>query len=466
MAFKALGTLAQVNASTMTVERPPANAGDVLLMFFNARYSNRVWTFPEGWSIVQSYDPNSSSNNEIALLYRVVAESEPLTYTINCASLTLYSAIIAVYDPSTIADSAQSLNATSTAVICPSVTGASGDTLVCYYGTRNSGTADRRYTAPDGMVERYDNKESGGLYTDFGFSDQSIVTSGVTGTRSFSFTDTGQASAGISLVLTSSGGTPPAGNVTIGTITKTSTTATVPYTYSASDQTGFEYRLNGGAAIADAASPADLTGLTASTAYTIEVRAVNASGSGAWSAVGNFTTDAAPALPPAGTVTIGTITTTQTTASVPYTYSASDQTGFQYRLNGGAATTASASPIGLTGLTAATPYTIEVRAINAAGNGSWSAVANFTTASVATGTFTTGVLRKLVGGAVLANTALTYFRLYNPTTGELVLNRTDLSTDSNGRVTCVDAAITAGTEYRADWLAVTGECRMSKKAAI
>lgn len=89
----------------------------------------------------------------------------------------------------------------------------------------------------------------------------------------------------------------------------------------------------------------------------------------------------------------------------------------------------------------------------------------FTTAAVPTGTFTTGVLRRRVGGGVVANTAMTYFRLYNPTTGALVLNRTDLSSDANGQVTCTDAAITAGVEYKADWLAVTGETRMSKKAA-
>lgn len=43
--------------------------------------------------------------------------------------------------------------------------------------------------------------------------------------------------------LLSSAAVAPTGTVTIGTITKTSTTAVIPYTYSATDQTGFEYRL-------------------------------------------------------------------------------------------------------------------------------------------------------------------------------------------------------------------------------
>lgn len=171
--------------------------------------------------------------------------------------------------------------------------------------------------------------------------------------------------------------TVPLGAVTIGSITKGQTTATVPFTYSLSDQTGFEYRVNGGAAQSIAGSPLSLTGLTASTAYTVEVRAINTYGSGTWSSQGSFTTDAA-GYPPAGTVTLGSVTKTSTTISVPFTYSASDQTGFQYRLNGGAPAS-TASPLSLSGLTPSTAYTVEVRAINSFGNGAWSAVGNITT---------------------------------------------------------------------------------------
>lgn len=88
------------------------------------------------------------------------------------------------------------------------------------------------------------------------------------------------------------GGTVPTGTVTIGTITPGTTSASVPYSYSAADQTGFEYRLNGGTAASIGASPATISGLTASTPYSIEVRAINAAGAGAWSAVSNFTTEA------------------------------------------------------------------------------------------------------------------------------------------------------------------------------
>jgi len=250
----------------------------------------------------------------------------------------------------------------------------------------------------------------------------------------------------------------PQGAVTVGTVTGiTNNSASVPFSYSASDQTGFQYRLNGGTATAvpGGTSPIALSGLTAATAYTIEVRATNATGQGTWSAVRNFTTAAAPQVPQ-GTFTVGTITVGQTTASVPYTYSASDQTAIQYRINGGVERAAGPSPVQVIGLTASTAYTIEFRAVNAAGNGALSTPANFTTAATAVATFTTGVLTDL-NGIVQANKALVYLAAYNKTTGALVVRKTGgLTTDANGRCTISDAGLTQGQEYRWDWETVDG----------
>lgn len=85
----------------------------------------------------------------------------------------------------------------------------------------------------------------------------------------------------------------PAGTPTIGTITPSETSATVAYTYSGFDATGFEYRIDGGAAQALGASPATISGLAAVTEYDLEVRAVNEAGGGAWSSVSTFSTTAA-----------------------------------------------------------------------------------------------------------------------------------------------------------------------------
>lgn len=244
----------------------------------------------------------------------------------------------------------------------------------------------------------------------------------------------------------------PQGTVTVGTVTSiTNNSASVPFTYSESDQTGFQYSLNGTAnpvTVPSGTSPIALSGLISSTAYTIQVRAVNATGNGTWSTAQNFTTSAAPQVPQ-GTFTVDTITVTSSTASVPYTYSASDQTSIQYTLNGGTTTfTASASPQVLSGLSANTTYTIQFRAINANGNGAWSTGVQFTTSNVATANFTLTALANNAG-VVWATTANVTVDVYNPTTGALVVRKTNLTTDSNGNLPVTDAAMSTATTYTA-----------------
>ncbi|WP_299076734.1 fibronectin type III domain-containing protein, partial [uncultured Paraglaciecola sp.] len=90
-----------------------------------------------------------------------------------------------------------------------------------------------------------------------------------------------------------SGASAPTGIPTIGTITKTETTATIPFSYAEGDEVdGFDLRV-GGVTITDEGTdnPIVLTGLTAGTAYTVEVRAYNTTGDGSWSSVVGFTTD-------------------------------------------------------------------------------------------------------------------------------------------------------------------------------
>mgnify|MGYP000285957362 CR=1 FL=1 len=87
----------------------------------------------------------------------------------------------------------------------------------------------------------------------------------------------------------------PTGTPTLGTITTTTTTATIPFTYTEGDETGFDYRIDGGSAVdSGTTNPIVLTGLTAGTSYDIEVRAYNATGDGSWSSVGEFDTEDAP----------------------------------------------------------------------------------------------------------------------------------------------------------------------------
>jgi len=86
------------------------------------------------------------------------------------------------------------------------------------------------------------------------------------------------------------------------------------------------------------------------------------------------------------------------------------------------------------------------------------------TGSTANGTFTSEVLKDYAGN-VLVNAPLNYVRLYNDTTGALVLNKTGVSTNASGIVTFSDAALVSGTTYRVDWETSAGSRRMPRKAA-
>lgn len=168
---------------------------------------------------------------------------------------------------------------------------------------------------------------------------------------------------------------------TITGITKTETTASVSYSYAGDDSTGVKLRLND-SIITDygTGNPIELTGLTDATSYTVELLAYNDVGDGEWSASSSFTTDAIVISPerPKGIVTIVAISVTKTTASIAFTYNKSDELSFQYRINGGEPLAAN-NPFDISGLVSGNSYTVQIRAINATGNGDWSTVASFTT---------------------------------------------------------------------------------------
>jgi len=89
----------------------------------------------------------------------------------------------------------------------------------------------------------------------------------------------------------------PSGTLTLSAPVYTNTTAALAFNWTGVNATGFQYRVNGGSWTAIASSPISLTGLTASTAYTYSVRAVNGSSTGDILS-GSFTTSAATDLTP------------------------------------------------------------------------------------------------------------------------------------------------------------------------
>lgn len=249
--------------------------------------------------------------------------------------------------------------------------------------------------------------------------------------------------------------TPPSGTVTIGTITPSTTSASVPYSYSAADQTGFEYRLNGGTAAAIGTSPATVSGLTASTPYSIEVRAVNASGPGAWSAPANFTTSAAGDVEPPTLTGSVTFTSVTQTSYIPNWPTGSDNvgvTGYEYQIGGTAGAWTDAGnnlSAAITGRTAGATETVYVRAYDAAGLRSTPAISGSVTLESipASGINVTQPLKNNTG-TVLASQSGVRVAVLQAADLVSVYETTGLTTNASGILATIsDAAIITGQQY-------------------
>lgn len=170
----------------------------------------------------------------------------------------------------------------------------------------------------------------------------------------------------------------PAGSVTFGPVSKSDTTITQPFSYSANDALWYEYRVDGGVWVT-ATSPVELTGRNAGQEYEIQVRAVNEIGAGP-TYIALVTTDETPTVPQ-GVIIFDSVTTTTSSVSAPFIYDDNDHDGFQQRIDGGpwGSTT---SPVEVSGLNEDESVLIEVRAVNETGGGAVSSVTATTDVSV------------------------------------------------------------------------------------
>jgi hypothetical protein len=142
----------------------------------------------------------------------------------------------------------------------------------------------------------------------------------------------------------------------------------------------YEFKLNGGTAETLTTTTKALTGLTANTAYTVEVRAVCEDQTSDWVTT-TFTTlqeqgGTDPEPEPCDAPTnLSASNITETTAEITWNGTAST---YEFKLNGGTAETLTTTTKALTGLTPNTAYTVEVRSICENQTSEWVS-ANFTT---------------------------------------------------------------------------------------
>jgi len=172
--------------------------------------------------------------------------------------------------------------------------------------------------------------------------------------------------------------------------------------------TNYKYSTNGGTSFtavspASTTSPIVITGLTNGTTYQVQIKAVNTIGDGAASASSSGTPATTPSAP-----TITGITPGNGQLSVAFTAGAtggSAITNYKYSTNGGTSFTAvspasTTSPIVITGLTNGTTYQVQIKAVNAIGDGAATASSSGTpgTAPTVTTQAASGIAATAVTG--------------------------------------------------------------------
>ena len=264
-----------------------------------------------------------------------------------------------------------------------SITSISAHTVTATWGASTDNIA----------VAGYEYDLDGGLFTDMG----NVLTKTITGlqdahtytlgVRAYDVTGL-RSTTTTSAPFTTTDATPPGppGTPTFASITATSATASWTVATDNVAVTGYEYTINGGTTwtqVAATVHSVNLTGLTPATSYTFAVRAFDAVALRGTQASAVFSTvdPTAPTQP--GTPTFTNLTSTSVTVNWALSTDNIAVTGYEYTLNGGVSWTAvTAPPVGLTGLSEATSYTIAVRAFDGAGNRGLQSSASFATPDV------------------------------------------------------------------------------------
>ncbi|MBX9717977.1 MAG: fibronectin type III domain-containing protein, partial [Microbacteriaceae bacterium] len=246
-----------------------------------------------------------------------------------------------------------------------------------------------------GVITGYEYRVDGGDWVTSGPSSPLTIsglgngTSSIVQLRALNTAGGGTPSAPVTIVTPSAPGAP-----TIDSIAATDGALLVdvtPGSDGGSLVTGYEYRLDLGEWVSagSTASPVTITGLENGETVSVQLRAINAVGTG----LASVSVEATPATTPSAPTIVGdTVSGFDATLSAQFTAPASDGgspiTTYEYSTDGGATwrpreygTTASPLVIttlssdGTTPLTNGTTYYVEVRAVNAQGAGTASGVA-------------------------------------------------------------------------------------------
>lgn len=187
--FIAAGTVAEVN-NTTAVSRPSVSAGDLMLLFVVAGYSNSDTTVPAGWTLIQSKDFNAFWAADIRVYWKIASGSEPASYNVTIANQpggnNVGTARILTYGgvdqttPVPVSAAPSVSSSASVNIVCPSVTTTTADTtLVCFYSTLSVSSAT--FTPSSGMENRSYARGTSGV--PWAVDDVAVAAAGATGTK-------------------------------------------------------------------------------------------------------------------------------------------------------------------------------------------------------------------------------------------------------------------------------------------
>jgi transcriptional regulator CtsR len=196
---------------------------------------------------------------------------------------------------------------------------------------------------------------------------------------------------------TLAGGTAPASPTGLGATATSSTAITLSWTDASTNEDGFKIERKTGAGAfqplaqvgPNITTYAD-SGLTASTAYSYQVRAYNTGGESAFSNTASATT-LAGGTPPAPPTGLGATAVSSSAINLSWTDASTNEDGFKIERKTGAGAFAQIATVGPnittyadSGLTASTAYSYQVRAYNTGGDSAYSNTASATTQAAAT----------------------------------------------------------------------------------
>lgn len=134
--------------------------------------------------------------------------------------------------------------------------------------------------------------------------------------------------------------------------------------------TGYEWRRDSGSATAVSGLSVNITGRTAGSSNTMQVRAVNGAGVSAWATLVVTTLPTVPVAPGAPS---GLAASSVTQTGFTFSWGAvSGATSYEWRRDGGSTTTISGTSAAVSGRPAGSSNSMQVRAVNSAGYSAWS----------------------------------------------------------------------------------------------